>query len=256
MGCGPSSKTKPIVDEEEEVKAINIVPGSPPIRPNKKKNDGDINKNNNSNNDNTNDKVKKTMNKGNRSPSMRSPGGAGRVLKPTMSLNRAPSGYKGLARSKLVRSMIVKYFKDTDEDNDGRINHEELLKMYEDLTISKNTEMTLDQAMILMKEMDRKQDSSVLMEFEVVGSCMRELGNLDTKKIERTDMSVLQLLVYSIVEKVENMSIALHMLFDKFANEEKMLTKRGMKKLLTSVASEDDDKPTKNEIEVFVKFIG
>ena len=255
MGCGPSSKTKPIVDEEEEVKAINIVPGSPPIRPNKKKNDGHINKNNNSNNDNTNDKVKKTMNKGNRSPSMRSPGGAGRVLKPTMSLNRAPSGYKGLARSKLVRSMIVKYFKDTDEDNDGRINHEELLKMYEDLTISKNTEMTLDQAMILMKEMDRKQDSSVLMEFEVVGSCMRELGNLDTKKIERTEMSVLQLLVYSIVEKVENMSIALHMLFDKFANEEKMLTKRGMKKLLTSVASEDDDKPTKNEIEVFVKFM-
>ena len=84
---------------------------------------------------------------------MRSPGGAGRVLKPTMSLNRAPSGYKGLARSKLVRSMIVKYFKDTDEDNDGRINHEELLKMYEDLTISKNTEMTLAQAMILMKEM-------------------------------------------------------------------------------------------------------
>ena len=78
MGCGPSSKTKPIVDEEEEVKAINIVPGSPPIRINKKTNDGDINKNNNSNNDNTNDKVKKTMNKGNRSPSMRSPGGAGR----------------------------------------------------------------------------------------------------------------------------------------------------------------------------------
>ena len=34
-----------------------------------------------------------------------------------------------------------------------------------------------------------------------------------------------------------------------------MLTKRGMKKLLTSVASEDDDKPTKNEIEVFVKFM-
>ena len=64
--------------------------------------------------------------------------------------------------------MIVKYFKDTDEDNDGRINHEELLKMYEDLTISKNTEMTLDQAMILMKEMDRKQDSSVLVNLKLL----------------------------------------------------------------------------------------
>ena len=32
-----------------------------------------------------------------------------------------------------------------------------------------------------------------------------------------------------------------------------MLTKKGMKKLLTSVASEDDDKPTKNEVEVFEK---
>ena len=83
---------------------------------------------------------------------------------------------------------------------------------------------------------------------------MRELGNLDTKKIERTDMSVLQLLVYSIVEKVENMSIALHMLFDKFANEEKNANKAGMKKLLTSVASEDDDKPTKNRVKFLLNL--
>ena len=39
------------------------------------------------------------------------------------------------------------------------------------------------------------------MEFEVVGSCMREVGNLDTKGIEKQNMTKLQHLVYSIVEK-------------------------------------------------------
>ena len=131
-----------------------------------------------------------------------------------MSLSRAPSGYKGLARSKLVRSMVVKHFKDADEDNDGRINHSQLLNLYKNIVDAKDADMTADEAMLLMQEMDRKQDSSVLMEFEVVGSCMREVGNLDTKGIEKQNMTKLQHLVYSIVEKVEKMSIALHIVWE------------------------------------------
>ena len=148
------------------------MPGSPPKRANrpekiKDKSESSIGQNND------NGSHSSSKNKTQRSQSMRSPGrAAGRVLKPTMSLNRAPSGYKGLARSKLVRSMIVKYFKDTDTDNDGRINHEELQQLYTNLTIGKNSNMSVEEAKQLMTEMDRKQDDSVLMEFEVVGSCM------------------------------------------------------------------------------------
>ena len=91
-----------------------------------------------------------------KSPARVSPAPIGRTLKPTMSLSRAPSGYKGLARSKLVRSMIVKHFKDADEDNDGRINHSQLLNLYKNIVDAKDADMTADEAMLLMQEMDRK----------------------------------------------------------------------------------------------------
>ena len=182
---------------------------------------------------------------------------AGAKLKPTMSLSRQPTGYKGLARSKLVRSMIVKLFKDADKDQDGRIDHTELRKLYEEVTMRHENadSFSTSDAKALMENMDRKQDPSILMEFEFVGSCMREMGVLDSGNIESREFSALQLLVFCIVEKVENMSIALHLLFSKYANGENMLTRRGMKKLLSNVAQEDEDKPTKNEIDIFVNFM-
>jgi len=179
-------------------------------------------------------------------------------LKPTMSLNVQPTGYKGLARSKLVRSMIVKLYKDADEDGDGRINHAELHKLYTSIALGRDNSKTFQSsdAKKLMEAMDRKQDPSVLMEFEFVGSCMREMGVLDSGAVEdERTFTALQSLVHAIVEKVENMSIALHLLFSKYANGENMLTRRGMKKLLSNVAQEDEDKPTKNEIDIFVNFM-
>jgi Ca2+-binding EF-hand superfamily protein len=182
---------------------------------------------------------------------------AGAKLKPTMSLSRQPTGYKGLARSKLVRSMIVKLFKDADKDQDGRIDHTELRKLYEEVTMRHENadSFSTSDAKALMENMDRKQDPSILMEFEFVGSCMREMGVLDSGNIESREFSALQLLVFCIVEKVENMSIALHMLFGKYANDDKLLTKRSMKKLLGDVSKDEDDKPSKDEIDVFVNFM-
>ena len=186
MGCGHSSKTKPVVDDSEVVQPINILPGSPPKRARQNEQKGEVTKDPGNVGINHRGPDKK------KSPAKVSPAPIGRTLKPTMSLSRAPSGYKGLARSKLVRSMIVKHFKDADEDNDGRINHLELLNLYTNIVDANHGDMTAKEAMLLMQEMDRKQDSSVLMEFEVVGSCMRELGNLDTKGIEKENMTKLQ----------------------------------------------------------------
>ena len=186
MGCGHSSKTKPVVDDSEVVQPINILPGSPPKRAKRNEQNESFTKDPGNAGINHRGPDKK------KSPARVSPAPIGRTLKPTMSLSRAPSGYKGLARSKLVRSMIVKHFKDADEDNDGRINHLELLNLYTNIVDANHGDMTAKEAMLLMQEMDRKQDSSVLMEFEVVGSCMRELGNLDTKGIEKENMTKLQ----------------------------------------------------------------
>ena len=101
-------------------------------------------------------------------------GGVGR----TMSLIGRPGMAAHMSRKKLVKQLLLMYYKnacaENQEKKSSKLDHVSFRSMYREITLlGGRRQPSASMIRHLMMYLDKKHDSSIIMEFEVIGSVMR-----------------------------------------------------------------------------------
>jgi len=191
-------------------------------------------------------------------------GGLGRQI----SLRNRPGMAAHMSRKKLVKSLLLMYYKNACAESDGggsKLDHVTFRSMYREITlIGGRRQPSASMIRHLMIFLDKKHDPSQIMEFEVVGSVMRAVELVLSGEDNEEDASVPDLLMHvaqCLVNRAELMAVVLHTLFMEFADPSQTppcIDAGGMYKLLKGVFKKiksKKSKPTRDETKLFMTFM-
>lgn len=190
----------------------------------------------------------------------------GQSMLSRQSSRQRPGMASHMSRKKLVKSLLLMYFRNTAVANNGqapRLDHVSFREMYCQITSIGGQRMPQAATIRhLMTFLDKKHDSSSIMEFEIVGSIMRtvEFVLLEESQTTSDTPELLLHIAKCLVKRAELMAVCLHDLFIEYADPSHSparIDAGGMYKLLKGVLKKKNKKykPSREETKTFMKFM-